>query len=119
MDQAKLVTLLDRAASEGICTREFATAIAAGCEINSGEVSKASLLHMYRRRLRRAELGTSLYNETTSLIDFLEGHPSVKLSLISVRPEIGGFHAFLADACETRILFWMKMLDQSPEVNDQ
>lgn len=119
MDQAKLVTLLERAAIEGICTGELANIVAAECEINSGEVSKESLLHTYRRRLRRTEVGTSLHNETRSLIDFLEGHPSVGLSMISVRPESGGFHVFLANSHETRILFWMKMLDQSPEVNGQ
>ncbi|MFI9078451.1 hypothetical protein ACIGW8_18550 [Streptomyces sioyaensis] len=119
MDQAKLVTLLERAAIEGIYTGELATIVAASCEINSGEVSKESLLHTYRHRLRRTEVGTSLHKETYSLIDFLEGRPSIKLSMISVRPEPGGFHAFLADSRETRILFWMKMLDQSPEVNDQ
>lgn len=119
MDQAKLATLLERAAREGICAGGFTTTLTADCEINSGEVSKASLLHMYRRRLRRTEAGTSLHEETCSLIDFLEGHPSAMLALVSIRPEIGGFHAFLADACETRILFWMKMLDQPAEATDQ
>ncbi|MGW1792073.1 hypothetical protein ACWCO0_25040 [Streptomyces tubercidicus] len=114
MDQAKLATLLEQAAIEGICAGKFAIIAATGCEINSGEVSNSSLLHMYRRRLRRTEVGTSLHKQTFSLIEFLEGHPNTKLSMISIRPESGGFHAFLADSRETRILFWMKVLDQSP-----
>ncbi len=34
--------------------------------------------------------------------------------MITFRPDTGGFYAFLADPGKTRILFWMKMLDQKP-----
>ncbi|WP_043265346.1 hypothetical protein [Streptomyces sp. CT34] len=117
MEQSELATLLGRAAIEGVCPQELVTAVEGGCECTSGVVARDSLIRMYQRRLRRTDVGTRLHDQTAALIEFLINYSGSELTFISVRPSIGGFHAFLADVKQTRILFWMEMLDQRPPGN--
>jgi hypothetical protein len=74
-----------------------------------GEVQRSSLLHTYRRRLKRVAEGTPLHAATQRLVDLLEGYGEAELNMISYRTPDGRFWLFLADREKSRILLWMSM----------
>lgn len=77
--------------------------------VECGRVQRASLLHMYRRRLGRTGEGTDLRAVTERLVNFLEAYEKEELEMISFRTADGRFWLFLADEEKSRILFWMSM----------
>lgn len=113
MDQGELTDLITAAVSEGVCDETILPALEGESTIESGQVSPASLLHTYVRRLRRTREGTDLYRDTARLVDFLRAYEGESISMITIRPARGGFRLLLADPNESKVLFWMRMFDQS------
>lgn len=112
MDKGELRILLDTAIQDGVCTARVLDIVGGAYSIDSGTVSRSDFVHIYSRRLARAQRGSALHEATRKLVDFLEGFPDEELSMISVRSGDGGFELFLADTAESRILFWMSMFSR-------
>ncbi|MDL5203538.1 hypothetical protein [Streptomyces sp. ALI-76-A] len=106
------MSLISAAVEAGICDSDLLDRVAEVTSIEAGEVSRSNLLQIYRRRLKRVDVGSGLHEETKSLISFLESFEGDHLVMISITLESGGGEMFIADAEESRILHWMRMFSR-------
>ncbi|MFH8625745.1 hypothetical protein ACH4A8_28315 [Streptomyces vietnamensis] len=112
METSQLRKLVHAAAHKGARHQEILNSIQGGFSFEAGKVSRNSLLRTYERRLSKTPGEGELHEQTANLVNFLRDHPGEFLTMISIRPEGGGFQLFLADEEETEILFWMEMFSQ-------
>ncbi|MCX4670419.1 hypothetical protein OG453_27630 [Streptomyces sp. NBC_01381] len=112
MDQHRLRELITAAAGEDRCPRDLLGAMQNIVSIETGEVSRNSLIHTYRRRLARTADGSPLQTETAALVSFLESYSGDTLNMVSVKLEGGGYQMFLTDPYLAKILYWMRMFSR-------
>lgn len=113
MDNTRLRKLLLLATEDGIMPQELVHLADEESSIEEGRVLRANLLSMYTRRLNRTAGNRELHEATLNLVDFLRNYPSEELTMISIRPNTGGFHLFIADSESSKLLFWMRMFSTS------
>ncbi|MFP8963045.1 hypothetical protein ACLIYP_21165 [Streptomyces nanhaiensis] len=77
--------------------------------IECGTVSRDSLLHTYRRRLKRTRENHTLHTKTENLVAFLRDYPEEELTMVNYYTSEGEMRLFLANYECSRILFWMSM----------
>ncbi|WP_037886865.1 hypothetical protein [Streptomyces viridochromogenes] len=112
MDKTRLEELLAVAVRDGKCPEDVMRAAEEGWHVQTGAVARADLLRSYRRRLGRTQEGSTLKEQTQRLVSFLEESSDEELMMIGATGDSGGYEAFLADAREERILFWMNMFSR-------
>ena len=112
MDNATLKELLTEAVRDGKCPENAMRAAEEGWNVQTGVVARTDILRSYRRRLGRAEDGSTLREQTQRLVSFLEESSDDELTMIGVTGDAGGYEMFLTDIQEERILFWMNMFSR-------
>ncbi|MFI1162501.1 hypothetical protein ACH4UM_02575 [Streptomyces sp. NPDC020801] len=112
MDAGELTRLVAAAVESGVCDRSILERMVNVTRVEAGEVSPDSLLHTYRRRLKRTNPGSELEAATEALISFLEENRERAVVMASVVLESGGGEIFILNAEETQILHWMRMFSR-------
>ncbi|MFF9177083.1 hypothetical protein [Streptomyces sp. NPDC014793] len=107
-----MIEIVRKAAESGICDAHLIDRLDDTTEIETGNVSREDLLHIYKRRMKRTTPGSKLQSETASLISFLEQCQRNDLTMASISLKTGGSELFLMDNNEEHVLHWMSMFSR-------